>query len=182
MTLYDEIAAGLVDSQLESIERAGESIEFLIRPPFVRGYWQAMLVAGIAADVDPDAPTFYGVTVVLPDGSTHWDSRTRAHLHARGAIDTATEDEIAAKLTGELTFHRPHGHLAIERHVTLDDPADATRQAPFDARLEGEGSYTEWVDLAGRLIRQLGRSRRMGGTGMWGADYAHLAPRRTIAG
>jgi hypothetical protein len=183
MTLYDEIAAGLVDSQLESIERTDDSIEFLVRPPTVRGYWQAMLVAGIAADVDPDGPELYGVTLVLPDGSAQWDSRARIHLHIRGAIETADEDEIAAALVGELTFHRPHGRLAVERGVTLDDPAEARRGAPPEARLQGEGSYTEWSDRHGRLIRQSGYSARMmAGAGTWGMDYAHLAPQRGIDG
>jgi hypothetical protein len=183
MTLYDEIAAGLVDSQLESIERAADSIEFLVRPPTVRGYWHAMLVAGIAADVDPDGPDIYGVTLVLADGSTQWDSRARIQLHVRGAIDTAPEAEIASTLVGELTFHRPYGRLAIERHVRLDDPTEATRGAPLEPRLQGEGSYTEWRDREGRLIRESGYSARMmGGTGTWGKDYAHLAPRRSIDG
>ena len=183
MTLHDEIAAGLVDSQLESIERTADSIEFLVRPPTVRGYWHAMLVAGIAADVEVDGPELYDVTLVLPDGTNQWFSRGRIHLHIRGVIETATEDEIASTLIGALTFHRPYGRLAIERHVTLDDPTEATKGAPYEPRLQGEGSFTDWRDHEGRMIRQSGYSARMmAGTGTWGADYAHLAPQRSLDG
>ena len=142
-----------------------------------------MLVAALAADLDAKPPTSYSVTLVLPDGSRHWDYRSRIHLHIRGPIDTADEEEVGASLSGELTFHRPHGRLAVERHVVVNDPTSVNRDPQPEPRLIGEGVYTEWVDRSGDVIRQSGYSARMmAGSGTYGAGYQHLAPRRTIDG
>lgn len=181
MTAYDEIANGLVDSQIESIRRNDDVLEFVVRAPMARGAWQAMIVAAIAADTDDSIA--YCEVASLSGAEPKFHSKALITLHARGAYETAPESELPTLLGGPVVIHRPGGRLAVELHRIVEhDPTPGDLETEWDPRLIGEGRYADWRDGAGRLIRASGYcSRCAWGIGMYGADYAHLAPRRTVA-
>jgi hypothetical protein len=177
VSAYDEIAAGLVDSQIESIELDDGCLWFRLpeEPRHVRGVWQARVVTGVAADQEPDAFSYWGVRVILADGSERVQSRSIVTLHDRGPLpvdEALLEHELSRHAQIEnLVFHRPSGRVAVEAYLRVDDPG--WRWLPEEH--VGEGAYLELRDRDGRLVREWGYSRRCrGGVGRWGPEYAHL--------
>ncbi|NUR78168.1 MAG: hypothetical protein HOQ28_18010 [Thermoleophilia bacterium] len=176
MTVYDEIAGGLVDSQIESIELDGESLAFVadVAAGSARAWWQCAIVAAIAADLDPQRVRYLRFSYVLPDGTTRWDGESAIYLHRRGPIDVLPDSEIRARLKEraeitKLVFHRPLGRVAVEFHAVVDERPpngawEIIRHGSF-----GEGHYYELVDRNGRKVSYGGHSTRML-AGMGSAD------------
>jgi hypothetical protein len=180
LTPYDEIADGLVDSQIESIRREDDTLTFRVRPPEVRGRWQAMVVAAVAADEDDSIA--YCANEMLTDEGMH-PSKALLTMHTRGAFETADESDLPALLGGPVVVHRPGGRLAVELHrVVAHEPTTADLATTWEPQLIGEGRYVAWRDADGRLIHAAGYCTRCAWSiAVYGADYAHLQPRRTIA-